>query len=45
MRSPFPGIVYERGRYYLAIDYSRPAEPPLSQEDAEWAKALLAAHR
>ncbi|MBW4579500.1 MAG: DUF4058 family protein [Tildeniella nuda ZEHNDER 1965/U140] len=33
--------VYERGRYQLAVDYSQPATPPLSSEDAAWAEALL----
>ncbi|XGV96071.1 MAG: DUF4058 family protein [Leptolyngbya sp. BL-A-14] len=35
--------VYERGRYYLAVDYSQPPKPPLSPEDAAWAEALLQA--
>ena len=33
--------VYERGRYHLAIDYTQLPQPPLSEENAEWAKALL----
>jgi Protein of unknown function (DUF4058) len=33
--------VYERGRYHLAIDYTKPAQPPLSSEDAGWAEVLL----
>ncbi len=28
---------YARARYELLLDYSRPAEPPLSSEDAAWA--------
>lgn len=34
--------VYERGRYHLAIDYTQPPSPTLSEKDAEWAKTLLA---
>lgn len=34
--------VYERGRYHLAIDYTKPPQPPLLEEDAEWAGILLA---
>jgi hypothetical protein len=34
--------IYERGRYHLAIDYTQPPLPPLSEEDAQWAKTLLA---
>jgi hypothetical protein len=33
--------VYERARYQLSLDYSASLEPPLSSEDAEWAKRLL----
>jgi Protein of unknown function (DUF4058) len=33
--------VYKRGRYHLAIDYTQMPQPPLSKEDAEWAKTLL----
>ena len=33
---------YERARYDLRIDYSHPAEPPLSAEDAAWAATLIA---
>ena len=32
--------VYRRGRYRLAIDYTQPPQPPLTPEDAVWAKAL-----
>jgi hypothetical protein len=34
--------VYERGRYHLTIDYTKPPSPPLSEENAAWAKTLLA---
>jgi hypothetical protein len=34
--------VYDRGRYYLAIDYTKPPQPPLSEENAQWVKTLLA---
>ncbi|WNZ22390.1 DUF4058 family protein [Leptolyngbya sp. NK1-12] len=33
--------VYERGRYYLAIDYTQPAQPPLSEQDAIWATTIV----
>ncbi|WP_088894798.1 DUF4058 family protein [Leptolyngbya ohadii] len=33
--------VYDRGRYHLAIDYTKPPQPPLSVEDMEWANQLL----
>lgn len=33
--------VYERARYNLAIDYSQEPVPPLKEEDAVWADALL----
>jgi Protein of unknown function (DUF4058) len=34
--------VYQRGRYHLALDYSQPPQPPLSEENVQWAKTLLA---
>ena len=34
--------VYERGRYYLAINYTQPPQPRLAEEDAQWSKTLLA---
>ncbi|MEM8602454.1 MAG: DUF4058 family protein, partial [Cyanobacteria bacterium P01_H01_bin.121] len=33
--------VYERASYDLAIDYSLPPIPPLTSEDAAWAKTLI----
>lgn len=39
------GKTYERGRYYLAVDYTKPAQPPLSEVDAAWAEALLRRER
>lgn len=33
--------VYERGRYYLAIDYTQPALPLLSEQDALWVATIL----
>lgn len=36
---------YDEGRYVARIDYSRPPEPPLNPEDAEWADALLKERR
>lgn len=35
------GRVYERGRYHLVIDYTQPAQTPLNEQDAIWARALL----
>lgn len=35
--------LYDLTAYDLAIDYSRPPEPPLSDEDREWAAELLRA--
>ena len=35
--------LYDRARYDLAIDYSQPADPPLHDDDAAWARQLLAA--
>jgi Protein of unknown function (DUF4058) len=35
------GEVYERGRYHLAIDYTKPAQPPLMSENTAWAEGLL----
>jgi len=34
--------VYERARYDLRIDYSRPPVPPLSESDARWAAEVVA---
>jgi hypothetical protein len=33
--------IYERGRYHLAIDYAKPAQPPLAEEDKDWANGLI----
>jgi hypothetical protein len=33
--------IYDEARYDLSIDYSQPPIPPLSEEDAAWAQALL----
>lgn len=33
--------LYDQGGYDLAIDYSRPADPPLSEADTQWATELL----
>jgi hypothetical protein len=38
---PLLDCVYEKGRYYLAINYSQPPQPPLSEEDTRWAEMLL----
>jgi hypothetical protein len=46
MRSPFPGMdpyaLYERARFDLRLDYSRPPVPPLDEGDAAWARGLPA---
>jgi hypothetical protein len=34
---------YERARYDLRINYALPPNPPLTPEQAEWAKALMSA--
>lgn len=34
--------VYARGRYHLAIDYTKPPQPPLSEDDMKWVDSLLA---
>lgn len=33
-------LVYERGRYWK-LDYSQPLDPPLSDDDAQWANEVL----
>ncbi|MFN8490196.1 MAG: DUF4058 family protein [Caldilineaceae bacterium] len=33
--------VYDRARYKLVIDYQKPPEPPLSDEDTAWARQCL----
>lgn len=35
------GGVYDRARYFLAIDYTQPAVPPLSGNNAAWVDNLL----
>jgi hypothetical protein len=37
--------VYQRGRYHLAIDYTEPAQPPLTPGDMDWADALVKEHK
>ena len=34
--------LYDRARFDLRIDYSIPPEPPLTEDDAEWARAIVA---
>lgn len=36
---------YERGRYGSILDYSRPPQPPLPDEELDWAKQVLAGAR
>jgi hypothetical protein len=36
-------VVYEKGRYFSTIDYSKPCRPPLKESDAAWAAELLKA--
>ncbi|MHC5764206.1 MAG: DUF4058 family protein [Nostoc sp.] len=33
--------IYNRARYYLAIDYSKEPVPPLKSEDAVWSDTVL----
>ena len=33
--------LYDRARFDLQIDYSKPPVPPLNDADAEWAQSLL----
>lgn len=33
--------IYNRARYYLAIDYNKEPVPPLKPEDAVWSNTLL----
>ena len=34
--------LYERARFDLRLDYAKPPVPPLSEDDAEWARAIVA---
>lgn len=36
-------LAYEKGRYGMRIDYSKPPIPALSEQDAEWASKLITA--
>jgi hypothetical protein len=36
---------YRKGRYHLTIDYSRPADPPLTGVDARWAATAIRSAR
>jgi hypothetical protein len=36
---------YRKGRYALTIDYAEPPDPPLTGDDAKWARALVKAAR
>lgn len=36
-------LVYERAGYDYSLDYTRAPEPPLSAEDAAWAREVLSA--
>jgi hypothetical protein len=36
---------YRKGRYSLTIDYADPPDPPLTANDAKWARALVKAAR
>lgn len=38
---PLLDQAYENGRYGRTLDYTRPPDPPLDQDDAAWAQALL----
>lgn len=32
---------YKKGRYYSTIDYHQSPDPPLQDEDARWARAIV----
>jgi hypothetical protein len=34
--------LYDRARFDLRLDYTKPPVPPLSEEDAEWTRAIVA---
>jgi hypothetical protein len=36
---------YRKGRYHLTIDYADPPDPPLTGDDAKWARTLVKALR
>jgi hypothetical protein len=36
---------YRKGRYFLSINYADPPDPPLTGDDAKWARALVKAAR
>jgi hypothetical protein len=36
---------YHKGRYYLTINYAEPPDPPLTGDDAKWARKLIKAAR
>lgn len=38
---PLLDRIYDKGRYHLAIDYTQPPQPPLSDKDTQWAQTLL----
>ena len=36
---------YRKGRYALTINYAEPPDPPLTGDDAKWARALVKSAR
>jgi hypothetical protein len=42
---PLIGAIYQRSRYHLSIDYTRPLAPPLGAEDAAWLEGRLRARK
>jgi hypothetical protein len=44
LQTPIDGA-YRKGRFGNRLDYSKPPDPPLSPEDAEWAAERIAAGR
>jgi hypothetical protein len=43
--TPVAHDLFDRARYYLRVNYSRPPVPPLRPEDLPWAEAIIAQAR
>jgi hypothetical protein len=42
---PMIAAIYQRSRYHVSIDYTRPLNPPLGAEDAVWLEGRLRARK